>query len=197
MRTNRSRAGACRGESGIRASLRLLLLAGAMLLVAWIAADPHQAIGQVGAAPAPQEAGAGAATESPVELAPYMDGLQRLTHKLSLSIGSRNYPLASFYLYESLESLEDIKENVPEYRGQPVALLIDRLIAPQFDKLREAIRADAADSGVADETGGARASSALTAVIDSCNQCHTATQHGFIKITDRRDFNPFNQDFKP
>ncbi|MGK0185529.1 MAG: hypothetical protein ACI9R3_001307 [Verrucomicrobiales bacterium] len=126
-----------------------------------------------------------------VELAPYMGELQRLTHKLSLSVANANYPLASFYLYESLESLEDIKTEVPEYRGLPVALLVDQLSSPQYEQLKKALAADEKEGKLT------RSAAALAAVINSCNLCHEATQHGFIKIVDLSDVNPFNQDFKP
>lgn len=122
-----------------------------------------------------------------VELAPYMGTLQTLTHKLSLSVAHDNPELAAFYLYESQEQLETIKEQVPEYRGQPIALLIDRLITPQFAPLAQAIEA-----GQAADTAAA-----LARLIDSCNACHRASGHAFIRITNRSDINPFNQDFAP
>lgn len=122
-----------------------------------------------------------------VELAPFMSNLAKLTHKLSLSVGYNNPELADFYLYESLELLEEIKETVPEYRGLPIAMLIDRLVTPNYNSLQSAI-ADADHEKMTNE---------LNKLIDSCNQCHQTTQHGFIKITPRTDFNPFNQDFRP
>jgi len=93
----------------------------------------------------------------PAELAPLMGELQRLTHKLSLSIAHSNYRLAAFYLHECLEALV----------GDPKTV----------DK--ESLKTAFAD------------------LIDSCNQCHQTTQHGFIKITDFSNNNPFNQDFSP
>ena len=187
MRTFRSRVGRSLRESG--AHLRPVALVGALLLVAFLTGERHRAIGQDSLRSAAQERDE--TTDQLVELAPYMGGLQVLTHKLSLSIANENYPLASFYLYESLEALEEIKETVPEYRGLPIALLIDKLTTPTLEKLKEAIQRDSKSGG------SAHSPDALAAVVNSCNQCHVATQHGFIKITDRRDFNPFNQDFKP
>lgn len=141
-----------------------------------------------------REAEAATEKEAFVELAPYMGELQRLTHKLSLSIAHDNHRLAEFYLYESLELLEDIKTDVPEYRGQPVALLIDRISTPLYRELEKAIKADRMASG---GKSNERSRAALTGVLNSCNECHVATQHGFIKITDQSGVNPFNQDFKP
>lgn len=145
----------------------------------WILGNANQATGQE---PEPDPL---------VELAPYMGELQRLTHKLSLSVANGNTPLASFYLYESLETLEDIKVEVPEYRGLPIALLVDQLSTPKYEELKRAIAADEKEEEMK------HTPAALNAVISSCNQCHSATQHGFIKITNGSEVNPFNQDFKP
>ncbi|MCW1925670.1 hypothetical protein OKA05_24140 [Luteolibacter arcticus] len=129
------------------------------------------------------------ATEPLVELAPFMGELQRLTHKLALSADAGNSELARFYLYESLEQFKSIQEEVPEYRGQPVALLIDRMAKPAYDALEKASSKEGATAEDLRQP--------LNGVIAACNQCHVATQHGFIKITAGTGTNPFNQDFKP
>lgn len=126
-----------------------------------------------------------------VELAPYMAELQQLTHKVSLSIAHNNTALAEFYMYESLEVLNDTQENVPEYRGQAIALMIDRISKPAYDQLKKALASYKSDRNKADlET-------AHSQLIESCNTCHKSTNHEFIKIINRGDFNPFNQDFRP
>jgi len=126
-----------------------------------------------------------------VELAPFMGELQRLTHKLSLSVAAGNRELAGFYAYESIELLREIQRQLPEYEGQPVALLIDRLMMPRMEALQTGLaRPAAADSAPATEA-------ALAGVIESCNECHRSTGHGFLRITSGRDVNPFNQDFAP
>jgi len=129
--------------------------------------------------------------EESVELAPMMSGLQRLTHKLTLSIHAANPDLEQFYLDESVEAIEDIQRAVPVYEGLPVAQLIDEILKPRFERLREALARDRK----AHKNGAAQA--ALGELIAGCNQCHRATRHAFIKIRDRGDFNPFNQDFEP
>lgn len=130
------------------------------------------------------------------ELAPAMGGLQRLTHKLSLSIGAGNLTLARFYAYESVEVLRAIQREIPEYDGHPVAFLIDRLALPAYDELTEALR----ERPSPDREAGARTLSepvdqAMGAVVAACNECHGATRHGFIRIRDERERNPFNQEF--
>ena len=84
-----------------------------------------------------------------------------LTHKLGLSIRHSNHRLAEFYLYETLEALEDIKTEVPEYQGQPIGLLVDRLATPTYKALQIAIREDKTEGLNANE----RSSAAFTTVI--------------------------------
>lgn len=139
----------------------------------------------------PTIATADADDSHPVELAPLMGELQRLTHKLSLSIAHSNYRLAEFYLHECLEALEEIKEEGPQYEGFSVALLIDQISTPKYENLKKAL---AGDPKTVDKES---LKTTFADLIDSCNECHQATQHGFIKITDFSSSNPFNQDFSP
>lgn len=128
-------------------------------------------------------------TEAPPELALLMGDLQRLTHKMALSANEGNSELAAFYMHESLKQLKAIQENSPEYEGQPVAVLIDRMALPAYEPFRQSVTAKPADKE--------RMLTALDGVIQSCNQCHAATQHRLIKITRGTEVNPFNQSFKP
>ena len=124
------------------------------------------------------------------ELASYMGMLQRLTHKLSLSAAAGNTELVGFYLHESEELLEDIQKEVPEYEAMPIALLVERISLPAYQGLETLLAKK--DT----EITAKALKKASESVIDSCNQCHQATKHGFIKITTSTN-NPFNQDFKP
>lgn len=128
-----------------------------------------------------------------VELAPPMGELQRLTHKLSLSIGGRDLELTAFYAYESLELLREIQREIPEYDGHPIALLIDRMAMPAYETSTRALTAagDSASPARTREVEGA-----VAGLVAACNGCHEATRHGFIRITDERSRNPFNQDFE-
>jgi hypothetical protein len=123
------------------------------------------------------------------ELALLMGDLQRLTHKMALSAHEGNTELAAFYLHESLEQLQAIQIEAPEYEKLPVALLIDRLALPLYEPFKAAL--------VEKPVSRERVMSALDGVIQSCNACHAATQHGFIRITRGTEVNPFNQSFKP
>ncbi len=121
------------------------------------------------------------------ELALLMGELQRLTHKMALSAEAGNAELASFYMHESLEQIKKTQTEVPEYEGQPVALLMDRIGLPAYAAMQESVKAK-------DKRGMLVA---LDAVIRSCNACHAATLHPFIRITRGTELNPFNQSFQP
>jgi hypothetical protein len=126
-------------------------------------------------------------TSNTPELALLMGDLQRLTHKLALSADAGNAELAAFYLHESQEQLRKIQTEAPEYENLPIALLIDRLAHPAYAPMQEAVR-------VKDVK---RMREGMNAIVQSCNACHTATQHAFIRITPGTESNPFNQSFAP
>ncbi len=123
------------------------------------------------------------------ELAYFMGELQRLTHKMALAADAGNAELANFYLFECLEQLTKIQEEAPEYEGQPIALLIDRMALPLYEPLKEAVAAKPANRE--------RMMAGVNAVIQGCNGCHAATLHPFIRITAGTEVNPFNQSFQP
>ncbi|NJM55197.1 MAG: hypothetical protein HC841_04125 [Verrucomicrobiae bacterium] len=129
-----------------------------------------------------------AAADAP-ELALLMGELQRMTHKLALSADAGNVELAAFYLHESLEQLQKIQKETPEYEGVPVALLVDRMGLPAYDGIQRAVLERPASRE--------RLLAAVDNVITGCNVCHAAAQHGFIRITHGTGVNPFNQSFSP
>jgi hypothetical protein len=152
----------------------------------------HDGNGQEGPPPRPAETAAlrpVVDAEKPPELALLMGDLQRLTHKMALSANEGNGELAAFYLHESVEQLNAIQEQAPEYEGKPVALLIERLAMPAYEKFKETLTARPPDKE--------KMLAGLDIVIQSCNQCHAATQHQIIRITRGTEVNPFNQSFKP
>ena len=123
------------------------------------------------------------------ELATPMGELQRLTHKLALSADAGNFPLFEMYAHESLLQIRKIQAEVPEYEGQPVALLIDRMGLPGFEAIQKAVADRSDDPKVLVP--------AVEQLVQSCNTCHAATQRGAIRITLGTDHNPFNQSFAP
>nr|MBO2514372.1 hypothetical protein [Gammaproteobacteria bacterium] len=121
------------------------------------------------------------------ELAIAMSQLQYFTHKLALSIEARNAELARFYLHETEETAESIRDGIPEYEGMRIGALVGSMLMPHVERLEELLANpdwDAVDR-------------ALATAVDSCNACHVATEHGFIVIEFERGANPYLQSFAP
>ena len=118
------------------------------------------------------------------ELSAYMSTLQHHAHKLGLSVQARNRPLAEFYLEEIGEEIEIIQKKFPAYDQLEIAELADAMLVPSVAPLAAAIAAS-------DWPG---ATHAYDGLIDSCNDCHAATNHEFVRITTPTG-NPFNQSF--
>jgi hypothetical protein len=125
-------------------------------------------------------------TPSGEELAPYMAMMQHLTHKLGLSLQARNAPLAGFYIEEIQETSEVIQKKFPTYDKIAVGQLMNAMLVPSIGPLDKSIKA----------SSWAIANAGYTKLLDSCNGCHAAAQHPFIKITAPTQ-NPFNQSFSP
>ena len=121
------------------------------------------------------------------ELALHMSRLQRWTHKTALSVEAKNQRLAEFYLHETEETVETIQTEAPTYEGYEIKALSDEYLAPSLAALDEAV--EASDWPVAREQ--------LQRVATSCNQCHTATDHGFVRIQLDSLANPYAQSFAP
>lgn len=121
------------------------------------------------------------------ELAAAMSQLQTFTHKLALSIEEQNAELAGFYLHEAEETAAQIEQDIPDYEGHAIGPLVASMLMPQFERL----------DGPLDSTDWAAAEDVLGHVVNACNACHEATEHGFIVIEHRRGVNPFMQSFTP
>ncbi len=120
---------------------------------------------------------------SDVELVKVMSALQYFTHKTTLAIDAKNPELAAFYAHELEELIEEL-EDVESYHNQPIASLVTAILEPSFENLEARIKSQQWQ----------HSSDAMNALIDSCNKCHQATQHGFI-IIERRTDNPYFQQF--
>lgn len=119
------------------------------------------------------------------ELAEYMGSLQQFAHKFALSAAAENRKSADFYLHELEEVTENIQKDVPEYEGQDIAGLVDSMLEPRLEDVDIAL----------DANNWQETRSKLIKLIDACNSCHHATEHGFIEITPGFDTNPYNQAF--
>lgn len=119
------------------------------------------------------------------ELAEYMHIMQIFTHKLLLSIDSKNKKLSAFYLHELEETTEDIIENITEYHGFPVSDLSRTMLLPAIEEMEDEIT-----SG---DWGKIRQKSRV--LIGSCNSCHINTDHEFIVIPEETETNLYLQRF--
>ena len=125
--------------------------------------------------------GSSKGSDGDAELASWMSQMQVYLHKLDLSVQAENEKLISFYLHELEELSEEIVAEVDSYDGFPVGELTESLLIPQIEAMEKA-----------NEMGDTMMS--LSSLIDTCNACHEATDHGYIRIT-KAGSNPFNQNF--
>lgn len=136
-----------------------------------------------GSADSEQASGEQASGEA--ELARYMANLQRWTHKAALALEARNADLADFYLHEVEETVETVQVEAPTYEGYPVGELTGKLLVPAVASLDTAL--DRGEWSAVDRRVGA--------LQQACNECHRATDHGFVRV-DLRDLpNPYAQRF--
>jgi len=124
------------------------------------------------------------AQASEVDLVGTMGSLQYFAHKTHLSLNAKNQELANFYAHEIEEQLEALEE-IKEYHGQPIGKLSKSMLVPSFEAFEASLKAG--DWSAAQQK--------FQTVIDTCNACHQATQHGFIKI-ELSDKNPYMQAFE-
>ena len=102
---------------------------------------------------------------------------------LTFYLQAGNRPLAGFYLHELEELAEEVIDEVPAYDGHAVADLTAGMLVPVIERLENLVQQGQGDA-------------AMDELIDACNACHTATEHGYI-VMRRATSNPFNQDFAP
>ncbi len=125
------------------------------------------------------------AKENTPELAVAMGQLQTYYHKFALAVEAKNYELANFYLHEVEAAAGGIKENIPSYEGYDIRKFMQIMFDSDVEPLETALANKNWDE-VRQKT---------IDLTESCNSCHNATAHGFVKITPGFDNNPFNQDF--
>ena len=121
--------------------------------------------------------------------AEYMYFMQLYTQKLLLSVQSENRELADFYHHELEEVTEDVIEHIQEYDGFPVGELTEAMLLHAMDNFEDALDAD--------ELNWDEIRHRARLIVRSCNACHEATAHGYIRIPEEATINPFLQDFDP
>lgn len=119
------------------------------------------------------------------ELAEYMATMQYYTHKFALAVGSENQELAQFYFNEIRALSDQIKQDVPGYEGYEIARFMGIFLDPAIQPVADALQ----------ENDWEETRSQVLQLVNSCNSCHNATAHGFVKVTPGFDKNPYNQNF--
>lgn len=114
-----------------------------------------------------------------------MTQMQVIVHKLTYAIDHENEELVDFYIHELEEATDEIIDADMVYHGEAIGELTENMLEPVIEEFEEAV-----ESGDWDLVRERNAD-----VIRSCNSCHTVTGYESIIITDRAEFNPFNQDF--
>lgn len=117
--------------------------------------------------------------------AEYMYFMQLYSHKALLSIDAENAELADFYIHELEETTEDVIEYIKEYGGFPISQLTESMLLPTVEDLEDEL-----------ETGNWESIREKARImIESCNTCHVATDHGYIVIPHEVSKNPYLQTF--
>jgi hypothetical protein len=123
----------------------------------------------------------------PVELAVYMGRMQVYTEKTWFAGKAKNWELASFYLHEIEEIIEEVEKAKVVEDGHDISTLITTSLSTPVRQLEEAIKTQ--DLPKFEER--------YPIVVRNCNNCHAATKHAFIqlKTPDRPAFS--SQIFEP
>lgn len=85
---------------------------------------------------------------------------------------AENWELALYQHHELEEVFEKIEELYPEYKGEPIAMLIGTMTNPAMEEVEEVIEAQ----------NPVRFREAFTNLTASCNSCHEATNREMLYI---------------
>lgn len=105
-------------------------------------------------------------------LGEFMSAIQVRHAKLWFAGRGKNWQLAAYELGELKEGFADAAKYQPEFKGQPIAKIIEPMTAQPIAQIEKAI--EAKDS--------ARFVSAYDNLSRACSECHQNTDHGFIVI---------------
>jgi len=154
------------------------LLSGIFLLMSMAACETQNQDKSHGNAEHEEEYNAG------LPLIYQMSFLQLYSEKLYLAGEAGNRELADMYAHEIEEISEMLIKEEVTYEGMDIGGMTETMLLPALEKVEAGI-----DSGDPDSFR-----EAYTNLIQSCNSCHSATGHAFIKVT-VPDRNRFNQEF--
>lgn len=109
-----------------------------------------------------------------IELAVFMGRMQRFSDKLYFSGKNQNWELAKFYLHELEETSEEVeKANIVE-DGHDISKLIGAMLGTTVE---------ATEKSVLNNPSVEKFEENYRAMVAGCNNCHKATDHGFIQIS--------------
>jgi|AntRauTorckE6833_2_1112554.scaffolds.fasta_scaffold52783_2 hypothetical protein len=123
-------------------------------------------------------------SEDTIPLIYHMSFIQRYATKLYFSGTEENWGLADIYAHELEEIVETIRDGNHVDDGINISELLAAMLPPQIEQLEEAI--DAQDRVMFQNR--------YQTMIQTCNQCHQASDYGLVKVT-MPENNPFAQDF--
>ena len=121
-----------------------------------------------------------------VELSVLMGEIQRHSAKLGYSIAANNQKLAEFYLTETEEVLDEVRQ-IEIYEGFPIREALEKILDPILPGLEQAIA----------EEEWTASWDAYVQLVDGCNRCHAATEHEFLVVLPAEGEPPYLQRFEP
>ncbi|WP_338813701.1 hypothetical protein V9L05_20295 [Bernardetia sp. Wsw4-3y2] len=124
--------------------------------------------------------------EEHYELALAMARMQTYMQKLHFAGQNENWKLAQFYTHELEETMEDIIDHNVIDEGTEISGLVKTMAFPNIEKLEKNIESEDKTSFV----------EGYQLLLRSCNNCHVASKHEFIKIMTPKNEDFINQDFK-
>jgi hypothetical protein len=124
------------------------------------------------------------AEEEGLPLIYHMSFISRYSMKLYFAGEAENWELADIYSHEIEEITKGIVDREEEHDGINIGELMGTLLLPQIEELELAI--DSGDREMFLDR--------YNVMIQTCNQCHVASDYGAVKVT-VPELNPFNQDF--
>jgi len=127
---------------------------------------------------------AAAADSGEGEFIDNMTRLQYFSHKLGLAIDSGNRDLQRFYAHEVEEQIEAVS-GTEQLDGIAISKLTAQFLLPKFENLEVAVKAGEPEA----------IDTAYDEMLESCNDCHRASQRAFIKV-ERQVDNPYMQSFE-
>lgn len=129
--------------------------------------------------------------EHPFRMADVMADYQRYADKLYFAGQARNWELARWYLWKLTKASWVVADgDVAEYRPveeYDVAELTRQMLKPALQGVGSAIASQDAQAF----------QSAYTTLVNTCNACHHASQHGFVQIVEPDEPTHKNQKYAP